>query len=222
MIKAVIFDLDGTLVDTLNSIAHFANAALSRYGYTEIETSKYRYLVGNGADNLVSGMLKTVGEDSEEVFSKVRDLYNQSYDNDFMYLTDSYDGIPELVSSLKAMGIKLGVLSNKPHSTAKKIVDELFQDSFDLCYGKRQDIPRKPDPTALISMIDELGINAEECIYVGDTSTDMQTGYNAKLFTIGVLWGFRDRQELEENGADLVVSSPFDILEYIVRATLSK
>ncbi len=220
MIKAVIFDLDGTLVDTLHSIAHFANSALKHYGYDEIETQKYRYLVGNGADNLVRGMLKTIDKYTEEGFENVRALYNKSYDDNFMHLTTAYDGISELISSLRAMGIKLAVLSNKPHSTTKKIVEALFPEQFDICYGKREDIPRKPDPTAVFSILKELGVSADECVYVGDTSTDMQTGHNAKLFTIGVLWGFRDRQELEEYGADIIASTPFEILEYIVRAMM--
>ncbi|MFZ2537487.1 MAG: HAD family hydrolase [Oscillospiraceae bacterium] len=220
MIKAVIFDLDGTLANTINSIAYFANKALSQYGYEEIETEKYRYLVGNGADNLVRGMLKTIDNYTEEGFENVRALYNKSYDDDFMHLTTAYDGIAELISSLKAMGIKLCVLSNKPHSTTEKIVQALFPEHFDICYGKREDIPRKPDSTAVLNILDELSISAEECIYIGDTSTDMQTGRNANLFTIGVLWGFRDRQELEENGADIIASSPFQILEYIVRAKM--
>ncbi|MEG0691632.1 MAG: HAD family hydrolase [Oscillospiraceae bacterium] len=221
MIKAVIFDLDGTLANTLNTIAYFANQALLECGYEEIELDKYRYLVGNGADNLVRGMLKTIGQYTEEAFEKVRTGYNQSYDDNFMHLTTAYDGIPELISSLKAMGIKLCVLSNKPHSTTKKIVDELFMDQFDICYGKREDIPRKPDPTAVFDIIEELGVESDECVYIGDTCTDMQTGHNANLFTIGVLWGFRDRQELEEHNADIIASSPFQILEYIVRAMLA-
>lgn len=221
MIKAVIFDLDGTLANTLNTIAHFANAALQKQGYEELEIQQYRYLVGNGADNLVRSMLKTIGQEGEDSFARVRQDYNKSYDDNFMYLTTAYEGISELISSLKAMGIKLGVLSNKPHSTTQKIVETLFSNQFDLCYGKREGVPRKPDPTALLAMLEELGVCTEDCLYVGDTSTDMRTGHNAKLFTIGVLWGFRDREELEQNAADYIVSSPYEILECVVRAALA-
>lgn len=222
MIKAVIFDLDGTLANTIDSIAYFANKALEHYGYETIETSKYRYLVGNGADVLVHKILETVGDDNEDAFLKVRKLYNESYDENFMYLTHAYEGIHDLISSLKAMGIKIGVLSNKPHSTTKKVVEELFSDDIDICYGKREGIPKKPDPTALLAMLDELGIKKQDCIYVGDTKTDMQTGHNAGIYTMGVLWGFRDRKELEENNADIIISTPYDILNYIVRSSLGQ
>lgn len=210
-IKAIIFDLDGTLCDTLSSIAHFANAALSHYGYGEIETQKYRYLVGNGADKLVHGMLSGLGVADETAFAKVIKLYNTSYDENFMYLTKAYDGITELIFALKAKGIKLCVLSNKPHSTTKKIIDTLFPNEFDLCYGKREGIPAKPNPQGVFEILDEISVLPQECLYVGDTSTDMQTGHNAGLVTIGVLWGFRDRAELMENNADFVVSKPMEI-----------
>ena len=220
MIKAIIFDLDGTLANTLDTIAYFANQALLKNGYQELEVEKYRYLVGNGASNLVKGMLHTIGEDSQQAFDSVHTLYNQSYDDNFMHLTTPYEGIEELLSSLKAMGIKLCVLSNKPHETTKKIVETLFPNEIDICYGKRETVPLKPDPTAVFEIMKELGLTAEECMYVGDTSTDMQTGNNAKLFTMGVLWGFRDRQELQDHHADIIVSSPFEILECIVRAMM--
>lgn len=216
MIKAVIFDLDGTLVDSLSSIAYFANSALAHYNYPPIPLEKYRYLVGRGADNLVKGMLEVVGDNTQEAFDNVYPFYNKSYDNNFMYLTTAYSGIPELLDTLKQHGIKLGVLSNKPHNTTVKIVNELFQDKIDICYGKREETPRKPDPTALHNMLSELNVKKEECVYVGDTSTDMQTGKNANVFTIGVTWGFRDKQELIEHHADLVVDYPSEIANYIL------
>lgn len=216
MIKAVIFDLDGTLADTLSSIAYFANSALAHYNYPPIPFERYKYLAGRGAENLVKGMLEVVGDNTPQAFENVYPLYNKTYDDNFMYLTTTYSGIPELIDTLKKHGIKLGVLSNKPHNTTVKIVTELFQDKIDLCYGKRDDIPRKPDPTALHNMLAEFNITKEECIYVGDTSTDMKTGKNAQVFTIGVTWGFRDKQELEEYHANLIVDQPSEIAKMIL------
>lgn len=220
MVRAVVFDLDGTLVNTLHSIAYFANEALHKYGCPTIEVEKYRYLVGRGADNLVKGMLETVGAYSEELFHQVRDYYNETYDNNYMYLASLYEGIHELVAWLKENGMKTSVLSNKPHETTVKIVTELFNGQIDICYGKREGVPRKPDPTALFEVLKKLGVEKDACIYVGDTSTDMKTGKNAGLFTVGVTWGFRDREELEEYQADLIIDHPNELREKLFECNL--
>lgn len=217
MYKAVIFDLDGTLADTLSSIAYFGNLALRNFGYNEIPKDEYRFLAGKGAKNLVKSMLNFVGENNSNMFEKVYNLYNKEYDDNYMYLTSSFDGINEMLDKLKEKNIKLGVLSNKPHETTIKVVNELFGNRIDLCYGKRENTPRKPDPTALFDMLNKWNINSNECIYVGDTSTDMQTGKNANTYTIGVTWGFRDRQELIDNNADLVIDNPNELVEFIKR-----
>lgn len=215
MIKACIFDMDGTTVNTINSIAHFANNALNKAGLPSIDTEDYKYLVGKGARVLVSGMLKTVGAD-EKYFDTVFPEYNTTYDNDFLYLTEAYDGIKELLKALKDKGIKTTILSNKPHATALKVSEALFGDSLiDICYGARDGVALKPDPEGVFQIIDELGLKKEECIYIGDTSTDMKTGKSAGLYTVGVLWGFRKRDELEENGADVIISHPSELLKVI-------
>ena len=214
MIKACIFDMDGTTVNTVNSIAHFANSALKKFNLPPIETEKYKYLVGEGARVLVQRMIKESGGTQED-FEKVFPEYNTTYDNDFMYLTAPYEGICELLSSLKERGIKTAILSNKPHETTIKISDSLFPDTIDICYGARSNVPLKPDPSGVLSLIDELGIKKDECIYIGDTATDMKTGKNGELYTVGVLWGFRERDELEENGADALIEKPSELLDII-------
>jgi len=219
MIKACIFDLDGTLADTLASIAYFANNALKTYGLKEIETQRYRWLVGDGASELVRRMLVIAGDYEFKYFDKVSALYSQSYDENFLYLTTAYAGMPETIAALKAKGIKLAVLSNKPHATTCKIVESLYgSDVFDLCYGQRQGSPLKPDPTVLLEMIKELGVNPEECLYLGDTAVDMVTGHRAGVRTVGVLWGFRDRQDLEEHDADWIISKPEELLTLISKS----
>ncbi len=212
MIKACIFDMDGTTVNTINSIAYFANRALNTYGLPSIETDKYKYMVGNGAATLVRRMVDSVGGNDEQ-FASVLEMYNTTYDNDFMYLTEPYEGILELLKNLKEKGIKRAIVSNKPHSTAVKVSNELFGDELiDICCGAKEGVPLKPDATAVVNVMKELGVKPEECLYIGDTAVDMMTGKNAGIYTIGVLWGFRTQQELEESGACMITDNPMDIL----------
>lgn len=215
MIKACIFDMDGTTVNTINSIAYFANNALIKAGLDKIETNVYKKLVGNGAKVLVERMLQTVGAD-ESYFEKVSPEYNTTYENDFLYLTEPYDGVLDMLKDLKNMGITTTILSNKPHSTAIKVSEALFgSELIDICYGARDGIALKPDPEGVFAIIEELGLEKNECIYIGDTSTDMKTGKSAGLYTVGVLWGFRDREELEESGADIIISHPAEIINIV-------
>lgn len=211
MIKACIFDMDGTVADTLTTIAYFANSALERFGLPTIEKETYKKLVGDGAAKLVRRMLDTVGG-PDAVYEELLKYYNSTYDSDFMYLTAPYEGILSMLEGLKAHGIKTAIVSNKPDSTTCKICGELFGGLIDCCRGGIEGVPLKPSPQAVIETMQELQVSPEECLYVGDTGTDMETGKNAGIYTIGVLWGFRDEKELRETGADLIVSSPAGIL----------
>lgn len=213
MIKACIFDMDGTTVNTINSIAHFANGALNKAGLPSIDTEKYKILVGNGAKTLVERMLETVGADMK-YFDSVYPEYNTTYDNDFLYLTEPYEGILDMLKALKSMGIKIAILSNKPHITAQKVSDALFGDSLiDICCGAKEGIPLKPAPDGVYGIMKEFNAKNNECLYIGDTSTDMKTGKSAGLFTVGVLWGFRDRKELESSGADAIIAHPSALID---------
>ena len=130
-----------------------------------------------------------------------------------MYLTKAYDGVCDMLKSLKDMGVKTAILSNKPDSTAKKVAVELFGNSLiDVCYGGREGIALKPDPEGVFGILEEFGVSKEECLYIGDTATDIQTAKNASLESIGVLWGFRDRNELEGAGADHIIDNPEEIV----------
>ena len=215
MIKTVIFDLDGTLSDTIESIKYFANNTLANHGLKTATTEQFKVFVGDGARTLVKRLLKNAGvENDPDLLEKVLYEYNTTYDNDFLYLTKPYDGIPELLKALSEMGIKTAVLSNKPHPTTSKIAEVLFSDhEFDIVCGQKEGIPVKPDPTSVFDIIEKLGADKSECLYIGDTGTDMQTAKNAGLFSIGVLWGFRDESDLKD--ANLIVSHPREILEFI-------
>lgn len=215
MIKVCIFDMDGTVSNTINSIAHFGNNALKKAGLAEIETDVYKKLVGNGAKVLVERMLETLNAD-KSYFEEVYNEYYTKYDQDFLYLTEPYEGIIDMLKALKQMGLKVAILSNKPHGTALKVADALFSDCpVDVCYGGREGIPLKPDPAGVFEIMEELGVKKEECLYIGDTATDMKTGKGAHLYTLGVLWGFRDREELENGGADEIISHPSEIIDIV-------
>ena len=212
MLKLCIFDMDGTLVDTISSIAYFANRALNMYGLPSIEENHYKIMVGNGARVLCERMIERVGG-SKEQLEKVYPEYNESYDNDFLYLTKPYDGCIEMLGALKEMGVKTAILSNKPDSTAKKVSDALFEGGLiDVCYGGRDGIALKPDPEGVFEILKEFGVEKDEVLYIGDTATDIKTAKNAGLTNIGVLWGFRDRAELESAGADYIISHPREIV----------
>lgn len=212
--KAYIFDFDGTLVNSLPSIAYFANKALNKHGLPSIPVEKYKKLVGNGAVKLVKRMLREVNADPS-IFDDVYNEYYYSYDRNFSYLTEPYDGIIDMLNELKKNGCKTAVVSNKPNVTTKKICDELFGDLIDVCRGQVDGFPIKPDPAGVLEIIKQFDVEKEDCVYCGDTITDMETGKNAGLYTIGVLWGFRDVEELKEGKPQKIISHPSEILETI-------
>ncbi len=206
--------MDGTLADTIHSIAYFGNNALAEIGLPPIDAETYKILVGNGAEILIHRALDHYGCDTKENFDKVFPKYKSDYDADFMYLTKPYDGIMELLKELKSRQIKTAILSNKPHPTAKKVSDLMFGDELiDICRGETPEVPIKPDPKGLFLLLDEFSCKPEECIYVGDTGTDVATGKSAGAFTVGVLWGFRKKPELED--ADAIISHPREILSFL-------
>ena len=215
MIKACIFDLDGTLLNTLFTISNFANLALEKYGFDSVDPEEVKYMIGNGAKVLIERMLERVGADVEENIDRVYKYFMKEYNKGVTDGTRPYDGIPELLAELSTMDIVAAVLSNKPDIAACESVKLFFGDLIDITHGAREDVPLKPHPEALEKLLEKIGASADECIYIGDTAVDMLTGKNGGCFTIGVTWGFRDRDELEENGADLIVDSPEEILEYI-------
>lgn len=208
-----IFDFDGTLVNSLPSISYFANNALNKYGLPSIPKERYKMLVGNGAVNLTKRMLNEVGADPS-MFDDVYREYYDTYDQNFSYLTEPYDGIIDMLKELKKAGCKTAIVSNKPDVTTKKICNELFGDLIDICRGQVEGCPIKPDPTAVLEVIEQLGAEKDNCVYFGDTITDMETGKNAGLYTVGVLWGFRDIDELKRGNPQKIVSHPSEITEF--------
>lgn len=213
MIKLCIFDMDGTVLNTINSIAYFGNGALNKFSLPSIPTDRYKLLVGDGARVLVERMIKEVDGTLEDI-EKVLPEYSANYDNDFLYLTEAYEGVLDMLAELKALGIKTAILTNKPDETAQKVCQVIFgSDLVDLCIGGREGIPLKPAPDGVFEILNHFKVSKEECLYIGDTATDIKTAKNANLTSIGVLWGFRDRNELEGAGADYIIEKPEEIVE---------
>ena len=216
MINAIVFDLDGTLLDTITTITYYVNLALKREGIGEVSEQECKYFAGNGAKTLIRRAVESRGVYDEDIIYRVREYYNSKYNSDTLYLTEPYSQIRELLKALKEKNVKLAVLSNKPDDATRDIIPSFFPDTFDVVHGGREGVALKPAPDALYEVYKELGVTADEVIYVGDTNVDMQTGKNggAKI-TVGVLWGFRTREELTQSGADVLIESPLELLQLI-------
>lgn len=214
--KAVIFDLDGTLTDTLKSIWKSANLALEDAGLLPIELDRYRYFVGDGAEELLKRALVADGDTELSCLLRVRESYRKHFKKYVNYEVKPYDGILELLSALKERGILLAVNSNKPHDRAVDVVETIFgRNTFQMIVGQCGERERKPAPDGVFYIMEQLKLSKEEVIYLGDTCVDMKTGKSAGVFTVGALWGFRDRQELEENHADAVIGHPMELMDYL-------
>lgn len=216
MIKCCIFDLDGTVLDTITTITHFVNVALQKWGLKQITIEQGKIFAGNGARKLIERSCKNAGVTDEDTIAEVLEFYNKTYDDNPLHLTKAFDGILEMLDALNQKGIKLAVLSNKPDSTVKGVVKAFFGERFAYVAGGKDGVPLKPNPDCTLELLERLSVSADEVMFVGDTSVDIETGKNMRAGkTVGVLWGFRKREELEGAGADVIVSSPLEILEHI-------
>lgn len=215
--KLCIFDLDGTLTNTIPAISHFGNTALAAFGFPPINPERYKILVGDGRDLLVHRMLAEHGADTPENFDKVGKAYDAAYEADPLYETKPYDGIAELLKKLKQNGVKTAVLSNKPDNVATDVVRLFFGDTFDIAHGQRKGIKTKPDAGAALEIAKTLGAEVTDTYFIGDTNVDIKTGQNAGMHTIGALWGFRTKAELEAAGADFLAAHPSEIADIVLK-----
>ena len=217
MIKLAIFDLDGTLIDSLGDLAAAVEYALAQNGYPSNPPDSYRYFVGNGALKLIERALPA-GTDEAEI-KRIHGIFSARYREHCLDLTAPYDGISEMLKRLKAAGIRLAVASNKPDEFSKKIVNEVFGGGlFDTVHGKRDGVPTKPSREIVDSIMSELSIGAEETVFVGDSNVDVQTAHNSGLKCIGCAWGFRGADELRDSGADIIAYNTKDIADIILEA----
>lgn len=216
MYKACIFDLDGTLTDTLESLTYSVNATLRELGLGQITHEQCKSFVGHGARRLIEDSMKAAGEQEPLRIDEGMEIYGRIFKENCTYQVAPYEGIEQLLADLKSEGVRLAVLSNKPHLQTKDVVKTFFEEGTFVCVqGQQEHIPRKPDPTGIYQVLESLGVTKEECIYIGDSDVDMLTGRAAGVATIGVTWGFRTKEVLEAHQATYIVEKPEEIISIV-------
>ena len=209
--RAVLFDLDGTLLNTIDDLADSMNAVLERFGFPAHPVDSYKLLVGDGIQLFVRRALPEDRRDEASVASCV-EATREEYARRWAVKTRPYPGVPEMLDAVAARGVGMAVLSNKPDDFTKKCVAKLLPKwSFGVVRGVRADGRKKPDPAGAIETAQELGIAPGEFLYLGDTNTDMWTAVAAGMFPVGALWGFRSREELVKSGAKVLVAEPAEV-----------
>lgn len=212
MIKLAAFDLDGTLIDSLADLADSANHALRDLGFLDHDVNEYRYFVGSGVDQLFKRALPAENSDTKTV-AKVRAVFERYYNQGYCNQTRPYESVNILLKELEERHYKLAVLSNKPDSFVRHILETLFPETgFDYILGASDELPKKPAPDGLLSCLKELHIQPKDCIYCGDSDVDVLFAHNAKVQAVGAAWGFRGIDELEAAGADYIINYPTDLL----------
>lgn len=217
-IKACIFDMDGTLINSIMDIAFSMNFALKKLGYKEIKTDEFNTLVGRGYSKLVENTLEylNINLDDKNIKDNLYQEFVKAYNQNISYRTRAYDGIPELLRKLNSLNIPIGILSNKNHEELLIISKDIFKDiNFFEVRGYSQRFEAKPDPANALDMIIELNLTPQEIAYIGDSDIDMITAQNAGFLPIGVSWGFRTIEELKASGAKYILNNPSELLEII-------
>ncbi len=216
MYKCCIFDLDGTLINSIKAIAYTANLTLKKYGLGPVDEENYKLFVGDGYKKLIERALIYCGDKNLNNYEDAIVTYSNYFKIHSMHGVKAYDGIESMLSYLKEKNIKVAVLSNKPHARAIDNVNEIFgYDFFDIVCGEKDNIKIKPDPEGALNISNQLSILQKDCLYFGDTNTDMKTGINAGMDTVGVTWGFRKREELESYRPKYIIDKPEEIIEII-------
>jgi len=211
--KAILFDLDGTILNTIPDLWHSANYALNALGYPERTLEEVNSFVGNGVRML---MKRALPEDvSDDIWDKSVVLQKQYYDANLAVETKPYEGIPSLLSDLKYKGYAIGTVSNKYNEAVQKLMDIYYPGVFDIALGSSDSIPLKPDRAMVDFVLNKLGVSAQETIYVGDSEVDYKTAINSELFPVLVDWGFRSREKLEGTGAKNIISDPSELYKYL-------
>lgn len=212
MKKLIIFDLDGTLLDTVEDLAVSVNHALGQCGHPTHSTDDYKLFIGKGINNLFRRALPEE-HCSEENVMRMRELFLAYYDKHNTDFTKPYEGIPELLAKLQEKGVKLAVASNKYQAATEKLAAEFFPGiKFEVVFGQREGVPVKPDPMVVVEILSLTCIAHMDTLYIGDSGVDMQTAKNAGVESVGVKWGFRTEEELLSNGAIHTVDTPSEIL----------
>ena len=216
MYKACIFDLDGTLTDTLESLTYSVNETLKELNLPCITRDQCRAFVGNGARYLLESALRASGDEALLHIEEAMQIYGRIFKQNCTYKVEPYAGIRDMISMLQKEGIKLAVLSNKPHLQTVDVVATFFgEDTFQMVQGQQEGVPRKPDPTAALMIAEKFGVDRTECVYVGDSDVDMQTANAADMESVGVTWGFRPKEMLLEHGAKHTIDHPEELITIV-------
>lgn len=216
MKRACIFDLDGTLLATEASIARVVNGALSSMGLAEQPVEMFRYYAGDGIAVTLKRALADAGDPELTHFEEGLPICRRLYAEDPLYEVRPYPHIEELIREMTERGLLIAVFSNKPHLQAIEVVEHFFgRGTFCQILGQSDALPKKPDPAGVHQLLCAMDLKQADCLYLGDTDTDMQTGRAAGLVTVGAAWGFRTRKELEENGADHIIDDPLELLSLL-------
>ena len=213
--KAILFDLDGTLLDTLEDLGNAANRVLARNGFPIHDVDTYRYLVGEGAVMLINRALPEDKRNDDTIRVCVQ-AFRDEYGRNWNVKTRPYNGVTEMLDALAMHGLKMAVLSNKPDDFTKRCVTEFLPNwTFDMVLGHSNSIPLKPDPAGAKEIAKCLNVPPSNFIYLGDTAIDMKTAVAAGMFPVGALWGFRTGKELRENGAQILIKRPQELLNLL-------
>lgn len=214
--RACIFDLDGTLTNTLESLTYSVNETLKEMGLRAISSEQCRQFVGNGARCLMKRALQVSGDENAGRLEEGMKVYGRIFGANCTYHVTPYEGIPEMLDELKKRGMKLGVLSNKPHGQTVDVAEKIFGSGmFDEIQGQSESLARKPDPAGVFYLLEKMQISKEECLYIGDSEVDIATGSAAGVKSVGVSWGFRSRETLKEAGAQIIIDVPQELLQYV-------
>ena len=216
MYKNIIFDLDGTILNTLEDLAAATNWVCAQHGWPVHPLEAYKGFVGNGAGKLLERVTPPTVELTPGLRRTLMAEFSERYTAHSANKTRAYEGMPGALAGLKAAGVCMAVLTNKPHAAAGPIVERYYPGVFDAVQGALPGVPLKPDPAALLALMDRLGAAKGETLFVGDSNVDIRTGKNAGLAACGVLWGFRTRAELEAEGADFIAERPEELAELVL------
>lgn len=213
MIRLVIFDLDGTIVNTLESLAYTANRVMERMGLAQMPSENFRMYAGNGGRKMVSRCLNDAGDSGASRIDEAMKLYAEEFEEGCIYKVKAYPGMEDTLDDLREYGVQLAVCTNKAQKYAQKVTDAVYgHNYFNYVLGDGNGHALKPDPEGLLHIAESLGVTPEECVYVGDSDVDMITGKAAGMYTVGAAWGFRPKSELAACEPDQIIEHPEELL----------
>lgn len=218
MYKAAIFDLDGTLLDSVKDLERACNYALSKFNLPNVDSQKYKLMLGAGRKKIIESIVSEFfGYDENEIIEKFLEYYNEFYDAHMLDNTKPFKGILNMLDLLRSKNVVTAILSNKPHDFTLKLCKQFFSDKVQYVSGLKDGYEAKPDPALLLEIINDLGLKKEDCIYIGDTEIDIQVAKNAGVKSLGVLWGFRTQALLEKEEADYLASNIDEMTDIILK-----